>query len=140
MQIQITASGTCKKSLWFVNDCELLSPWTAKQILVVNYRPLEHHNESFWRLCLVSCSHKAMLFACQQAIILSIIRIKVDRDINIGRARWAATGKLNEKHDSDNCLFYHSASVTCFDVLNHILPFIVVLVWLCSQHVQMREM
>lgn len=66
-----------------------------------------------------------MLFTCQQAIILSVIRIKVDRDINIGRARREATIKLNEQQDNDNCFFYHSDTVTCFDVFNQTLPSIV---------------
>lgn len=68
-----------------------------------------------------------MLFTCQQAIIVSVIRIKVDRDINIGRAHREATITLNEQHDNDNCFFYHSATVTCFDVLNSILPSIVII-------------
>lgn len=54
---------------------------------------------------------------CQQAI-LSVIRIKVDKDINIRRASREATITLNKQHDNDNCFFYHADTVTCFDVLN----------------------
>ena len=114
-----------KKNMPFVNDCALLSPRTAIHILVVNYRSPEDQNESSRRLCLVSCSHKAMLFTCQQAIIPSVIGIKVDSDINIGRALREATIKLSEQHDSDNCIFYHFAPGTGFDVLNHIFLSIV---------------
>lgn len=52
--------------------------------------------------------------------ILSVIRIKVDRDINTGRACREATITLNEQHDNDNCFFIHSATVACFDILNQI--------------------
>ncbi len=66
-----------------------------------------------------------MLFTCQQAIILSVIRIKVDKDINIGRACREATINLNEQHANDNCFFYHSDTVTCFDVFTQTRPSIV---------------
>lgn len=63
-----------------------------------------------------------MLFKTRQQAILSVIRIKVDRDINIGRACRKATITLDEQHDNDNCFFFHSATVACFDILDQIFP------------------
>lgn len=129
-----------KKGFLFVNDDALLSPWTAIQILVVNYGLPDDHIESSWRLCLASYSHEAMLFKTRQQAILSVIRIKVDRDINIGRACRKATITLDEQHDNDNCFFFHSATVACFDILDQIFPSIVIIVGLWDQHNEMTEM
>lgn len=81
-----------------------------------------------------------MLFKTRQQAILSVIRIKVDRDINIGRACREATITLNEQHDNDNCFFFHSATVACFDILDRIFPSIVIIVGLRDQHNEMTEM